>query len=300
MKTKVSAWQIVCRDRTMRMVLWIGIALVAAACVGPFFQNFHPDQITDQQLASPCRLHWMGTDVHGRDLQARLLEGLGISLLVGCIGALVSLVLGVTLGGWAGYAGGRTDNIIMRSVDVLYSLPRLVFVIVFMTALEKPVMDGLTRCHLPTWAPHVRLLLLFFGLGCVEWLTMARIVRGQVLVLRESAFVQAARALGQSPVRIFTRHLLPNLTGIVVVYLTLTIPVVILEESFLSFLGLGVQAPAASLGSLMADGAQALNPIYISWWLLVFPGMTMALLLLTLNFFGDGLRDALDPRKKAL
>ncbi len=295
---KASLLQILWRDSFLRATLIAFFALLIIALFGSFFLEHPQDQNSALQFSPPCSEHWLGTDFHGRDLLARLLSGLRLSLFVGSIGAGVSLVIGVSVGLIAGYFGKKIDLILMRLVDLLYSLPRLVFVIVLISALEKPTAHFLEKIHLSEMLPHVRLLLLFIGLGCVEWLTMARIVRGQVLSLKESTFVLAARALGQSHTQILIRHLLPNLTGIVIVYLTLTIPVVILEESFLSFLGLGVQAPAASLGSLISEGAQYLNPFEIQWWLILFPAGTMALLLLMLNLLGDGLRDAMDPRKK--
>ncbi len=295
---KTALFQLLWRDRFLKVTLIAFIALLIVALFGPFFLSHAQDHNTALQFSPPSPENWLGTDFHGRDLLARLLSGLRLSLFVGSIGAGVSLVIGVTVGLIAGYFGGKIDLLLMRLVDLLYSLPRLVFVIVLISALEKPTAHFLEKMNFSEMLPHIRLLLLFIGLGCVEWLTMARIVRGQVLSLKESTFVQAARALGQSHSQIIIRHLFPNLTGIVIVYLTLTIPVVILEESFLSFLGLGVQAPAASLGSLISEGAQYLNPFEIQWWLVVFPAGTMAILLLMLNLLGDGLRDAMDPRKK--
>ncbi|MES2308905.1 MAG: ABC transporter permease [Verrucomicrobiota bacterium] len=295
---RTSPFKILWRDPFLKIAMFGLLFLLFSALIGPFFASQAHSQNSSLQFSPPTFQNWLGTDFHGRDLLVRLLSGLRLSLFVGAIGAGVSLVIGVTVGLMAGYFGGKTDLALMRLVDLLYSLPRLVFVIVLISALEKPTAHFLEKIHLPEMLPHVRLLLLFIGLGCVEWLTMARIVRGQVLSLKESTFIQAALVLGQSHSKILTRHLLPNLSGIVIVYLTLTIPVVILEESFLSFLGLGVQAPAASLGSLISEGAQYLNPFQIQWWLVIFPAGTMAVLLLLLNLIGDGLRDALDPRKK--
>lgn len=298
MSTSISAFDRARRNPAIRVSAIILAFVVLAAIIGPWITGYSPDQTTADQFMEPNWHHWCGTDFHGRDLLTRLLCGARVSLMVGLVGASVSLVIGVTYGAFSGYIGGRVDNFMMRVVDILYSLPRLIFVVVLMTASEKPMTFWLANHGLSSWVPQTRLLLLFVGLGCVEWLTMARIVRGQVLVLRELTFVQAARALGQSHWGIFIKHLLPNLTGIILVYLTLTIPVVILEESFLSFLGLGVQDPAASWGSLLADGAQLINPIRVFWWLLVFPAGLMSTTLLALNFLGDGLRDALDPRTK--
>lgn len=270
--------------------------VVLASLGGPFLTGYGYEQTSDEQFAPPSARHPFGTDLHGRDVLTRVLYGGRVSLAVGLIGTLVSLVVGVTWGMIAGYRGGRTDMAMMRFVDVLYSLPRLVFVIVLVTALDPPARAVLGGLGLEALAGSTRMLLLFVGLGVVSWLTMARIVRGQVLALKEQAFVLAARALGARGWRILGRHLLPNLWGIVIVYLTLTIPVVILEESLLSFLGLGIQAPQSSWGSLISDGASAINPIRIYWWLLVFPGGVMAATLLALNLLGDQLRDLLDPR----
>jgi oligopeptide transport system permease protein len=226
--------------------------------------------------------HPMGTDNAGRDQFARVLQGGQISLFVGIISTLVSLLIGVSYGAIAGYVGGRVDNLMMRIVDVLYSLPYVILVIVLLSMFRSQTARG-------------QLVLLFVALGSVSWLTMARIVRGQVLSLKNQEFVLAARATGVSTARIIFRHLVPNTLGPVIVYATLTIPQVMLTEAFLSFLGFGVQAPLASWGSLAADGAQN---IAIFPWQLIFPGVTMALTLFSLNFLGDGLRDALDPQMR--
>jgi peptide/nickel transport system permease protein/oligopeptide transport system permease protein len=298
MNARPGLWQILKRDRIALTALGIVLTVVLTAVVGPWLSPYAFDQTSAAQFSSPSWSHWCGTDLFGRDLLTRMLYGARLSLLVAAVGAGVSLVIGVVYGAVSGYAGGRVDNAMMRGVEVLASLPRLIFVIVLIAVLQKHTETFLTGLGLPGWVPQARLLLLFVGLGCVEWLTMARIVRGQVLVLRESQFVQAARALGQSHSRILVLHVLPNITSIVLVYLTLTLPVVMLEESFLSFLGLGVQPPAASWGSLLSSGAQLLNPLKIAWWLLVFPGGLMALTLIALNVLGDALRDALDPRSR--
>ena len=223
----------------------------------------------------PTFSHWFGTDELGRDLFARVLHGGRISMLVGLVGTLVSLLIGVTWGAVAGYVGGRTDDLMMRVVDVLYALPYIFLVILLLVFFSKS------------------LLMLFVALGLVQWLTMARIVRGQVLSLKHQTFVEAARALGASDLAIVFRHIVPNTLGPVIVYTTLTVPAVILQEAFLSFLGLGVQPPNASWGTLVSDGAKllALFP-----WLVLFPGLAMSLTLLAFNFLGDGLRDALDPQ----
>ena len=228
--------------------------------------------------------HPMGTDNAGRDQFARVLQGGQISLFVGIIATLVSLLIGVSYGAIAGYFGGRLDNWMMRIVDVLYSLPYVIVVIVLLSVFRSQT-------------PRGQLILLFIALGAVSWLTMARIVRGQVLSLKNQEFVLAARATGVSSGRIIFRHLVPNTLGPVIVYATLTIPQIMLTEAFLSFLGFGVQAPLASWGSLAADGVQN---IAIFPWQLIFPGVTMALTLFSLNFLGDGLRDALDPQMRTI
>jgi oligopeptide transport system permease protein len=226
--------------------------------------------------------HPMGTDNAGRDILARVLSGGQISLMVALIATLVSLVIGISYGAIAGYVGGRVDDLMMRIVDVLYSLPYVILVIVLLALL-------------PAKTPTGQLAELFFALGAVSWLTMARIVRGQIISLKNQDFVLAARATGVSTPRIIFRHLVPNALGPVIVYATLTIPTVMLSEAFLSFLGLGVRPPRVSWGSLAAEGAQNLA---IYPWQLLFPGVTMALMLFSLNFVGDGLRDALDPQTK--
>jgi ABC-type dipeptide/oligopeptide/nickel transport system permease subunit len=281
------------RNRPALVALWFVAVLVLAAILTPWICAYNPNAVSDAQNQKPGTQHWFGTDVYGRDLLARTLAGARVSLLVGAVGAGVSLIIGVLWGSIAGYAGGRTDEVMMRFVDILYALPSIIFVIVLITSLEdivKKIFGGTAL------GISVRLLFLFVGLGAVSWLTMARIVRGQVLSLRERQFVLASRSLGASHARILFHHILPNTMGVIIVYLTLTVPSVILYESFLSYLGLGIQPPMASWGSLIAEGAQQLNPIRIYWWLLVFPCATLIATLLALNSLGDGLRDAFDPR----
>jgi oligopeptide transport system permease protein len=253
--------------------------LVVAAVVGPHLTAYTYDEINkdDVWLGPLTHGHLIGTDSLGRDLLARLLMGLRVSLAIGLIATFVSLVIGVAWGACAGYVGGRLDEVMMRFVDVLYSLPFIFFVILLMVTFGSNI------------------VLIFVAIGAVEWLTMSRIVRGQTLTLKQKEFVEAARAAGLSQRGIIARHIVPNLLGPVVVYVTLTIPAVILAESFLSFLGLGVQPPMASLGTLIANGAQDME---LAPWLLVFPSLVMVVTLMSFNFIGDGLRDAIDPKDR--
>lgn len=287
------AWRRFTRNRPAIISLVFLSLLALLVILSPWITPYQPDAVSDAQFQPPSRQHWFGTDVHGRDQLARTLGGARISLLVGAVGAGVSLIIGVLWGAVSGYVGGRTDEFMMRFVDILYALPSIIFVIVLITSLEEVVkkIAGATPFGI-----SLRLLFLFVGLGAVSWLTMARIVRGQVLSLRNRQFVMATRSLGGTHRRILFRHILPNTLGIIIVYLTLTVPSVILYESFLSYLGLGIQPPMASWGSLIAEGARQLNPIRIYWWLLLFPCLMLISTLLALNFLGDGLRDAYDPR----
>jgi peptide/nickel transport system permease protein/oligopeptide transport system permease protein len=294
MKTLELFFRVVRRDAVLMVCAAFLIGVVALAVVGLDFTGYRYDQISDASLLPPSRAHWFGTDVNGHDLLTRTLYGARISLFVAATGTLVSLTVGVTYGMISGYAGGRVDNLMMRVVEIIYSLPTLVLVIVLVTSLDGPVAGLLKGAGLTLFPPRLVLIVIFLGL--TEWLTMARIIRGQVLVLKEQAFVQASLALGQSHVRILWQHLFPNLLGIVIVYLTLTIPAIMLDESFMSFLGVGVPAPLASWGTLVSDAAGLINPIRLYWWMLIFPGGLMTFTLLALNFLGDGLRDALDPR----
>jgi peptide/nickel transport system permease protein/oligopeptide transport system permease protein len=293
------AWRRFRRNRvamgSLVFLVWLGLFVV----FWPFLSPFEADAVSDAQFQTPGETHWLGTDVHGRDLLTRLAVGGRISLLVGLVGAAVSLVIGVSWGAVAGYRGGRWDALMMRLVDILYAMPTIVFVIVLVTTLEELLKSWLASVAGSAWAGYSRLLFLFVGLGAVSWLTMARIVRGQVLSLKDRAFVEASRALGASHGRLLWHHILPNTWGTIIAYLTLTIPGIILYESFLSYLGLGIQPPMASWGSLIADGAGQLNPIRVYWWLLVFPSGSLVATLLALNFVGDGLRDALNPRRDA-
>lgn len=253
--------------------------MVVLAVVGPWLVSFPYDKVTktDVWMGPLQGGHVLGTDSLGRDLLARLLAGLGVSLAIGVVATSVSLVIGVIWGATAGYLGGRIDEVMMRIVDTLYSLPFIFFVILLMVTFGRNI------------------FLIFLAIGAVEWLTMSRIVRGQTLSLKSKEFIEAARAAGLSSFQIITRHIVPNLLGPVVVYVTLTIPAVIIAESFLSFLGLGVQPPMASLGTLIAGGAQDME---MAPWLLIFPSATMIITLMAFNFIGDGLRDALDPKDR--
>ncbi len=272
--------------------------VILLAVLGPIVFTTDPHATSPAQFAEPGRAHWFGTDVNGRDTFARVLEGARISLLVGFCGAFISLFIGTTYGLVSGYAGGRTDAIMMRFVEILYAVPRLIILILFTFIFDKHFKTWLAAHGQAELVGYSKIIILIVTLGLIEWLTMARIVRGQVLSLKNQQFVLAARALGQSHVRIIFRHLLPNTAGIVIIYLTLTIPAVILDETFLSFLGLGVNAPQASWGVLLAEGASVVNPVKSYWWLLLFPAVVMSLTLLALNFLGDALRDALDPRSR--
>lgn len=237
---------------------------------------------------------WMGHDDLGRSLLYRLWPGFLVSLVVGSAAALIAVVIGVTWGAVAGLAGGRTDAIMMRIVDVLYSLPYILMVILLKIALTRPLtalLGGRTA--------YADVLILLVAIGGVSWLTMARVVRGQVLSLREQAFVEASRAAGAGKLFILRRHLLPNLVGPVMACATLVVPQAILQEAFLSYLGIGVQQPLPSLGRLAADGVQAVNTFVGYWWLIVFPCGLLVITLLALNFIGDGLRDAFDPKSTA-
>ena len=274
----------------MRLILLSLTLIVLASILGPWLSPYSLSEVSAARLAPPSFSHWLGTDLHGRDLLTRLLYGGRISLLVGLVGATVSLLVGVTYGLISGYLGGRTDNAMMRFVDILYALPRIILVIVLITLFDLKLKHLLDGTILSSLASHARLLLLFVGLGLVEWLTLARIVRAQVLSIKERPFVLSARLIGQTTPTILFRQILPQVLPIVLTYLTLSLPAVILEESFLSFLGLGVQAPLASWGTLLADGAALLNPIQSPWWCVLFPALLLALTLLILNFLGDQLR----------
>lgn len=301
------AWRRFQSHRPAVISAWFLAALLLAIIAWPIFlkcssatfaQAHDPNQLSDAQFFPPSWQHWFGTDLHGRDLFSRVLYGAQISLLVGVFGAGVSLVIGVLWGAIAGYVGGRVDSVLMRIVDVLYSLPSIIFVIVLLTTLGEMLKQSHYVTSSPALAARLRIILLFVGLGAISWLTMARIVRGQVLSLRGRAFVEAGRVVGAGSVRILLRHIIPNIMGIVITYLALTMPSIILYESFLSYLGLGVEPPMASWGTLMAEGVSQINPIRIYWWLIFFPSAVLVTTLMALNFLGDGLRDAWDVKSK--
>jgi len=258
------------------VLLVITLLCVAAPLVTSF--GWEEQRLTEQYLPPGEAGHLLGTDGTGRDLFARLLYGGRISLLVGIAATIVSVVIGVAYGAVSGYAGGRTDAIMMRIVDVLYSLPFLFLVILVMTLFVGP-----------TASAAARIVVLLVVLGAIQWLTMARIVRGQVLSLKTREFVTAARSLGIGPARILFRHIVPNLHAVVIVYATLTVPRVILQEAFLSFLGLGIPEPYPSWGRLAADGVRAITPVATHGWLVLFPSLMICGTLLALNLVGEGL-----------
>ena len=309
--SRPDGWAMLRRNRAAMLSLGTLGLLALAAVVGPMLMPEVLKTTSNSPFLPPrSGEHLLGTDVNGQDLFYRLLSGARVSLGIGVAGAFLSLVIGTLYGMISGYAGGKVDAFMMRATEVLQSIPRILFIMILIAALDDYVKDALDAARL--WAqgaqwtategffrdaiPYSRILVMILSLGIVEWLVMARIVRGQVLVLREMTFVTAARAMGQSPWGVLKKHLLPNLSTIILTYLTLTIPAVILDESMLSFLGLGIEDPAASWGSLLKDGAQVINPLDSQWWLLVFPALCMATSLLALNFLGDGLRDAFDPK----
>lgn len=267
-------------NKAAMTAIFVLLLLVLLAFFGTHLRPYELDEVFWDAFQAPPSLesgHWFGTDANGRDLFVRTLYGMRISLLVGLCATAVSLVIGVAYGAIAGYVGGRVDSFMMRIVDVLYAMPFMFFVILLMVLFGRNI------------------YLMFAAIGAVEWLTMARIVRGQALSLRNREFVQAAEVMGVSSTAIIWRHIVPNTLGTVVVYVTLTIPLAILTESFLSFLGLGVQEPMTSLGVLISEGARQMES---SPWMLVFPAIFLAIMLFCFNFIGDGLRDAFDPKER--
>lgn len=279
-----SLWQDAMRrlaQNKMAMFSIVMLAIIALLCfVGPLLSSQSMTRVYWDRISVPpdfANGHWFGTDGNGRDLFIRVLVGGQMSLMVGVVATLVSLVIGVTYGAVAGYFGGRIDNFMMRIVDILYSVPFIFFVIILFVFFER------------------NFLMIFVAIGAVVWLDMARIVRGQAISLKNKEFVEAARALGVPGWTIVTRHIVPNLLGPVVVFVTLTVPQVILFESFLSFIGLGIQEPMTSWGVLINEGAAGMT---VAPWALIFPAAFLALTLFCFNYLGDGLRDALDPQDR--
>ncbi len=276
-----AAGDVLRKSRRARVIPVSGGALLVIAFIALVLPWISPNSYFatdfDRILEAPglAGMHWFGTDDLGRDLLVRTMMGIRITLTVAVVASIVSLVIGVLYGAVAGYVGGRVDAVMMRFVDTLYAMPFIFFVILLMVVFER------------------NFLLIFVAIGAINWLDMARIVRGQTLSLREREFVQAARVVGVSTPRIILRHIAPNLIGVVIVYVTLTIPQAILVESFLSFLGLGIQEPQTSLGTLVNDG---MNQMESAPWMLLIPGGLLALTLLCFNFLGDGLRDWFDAR----
>lgn len=276
----VSLWQDAWHRLRKNKLAMIGLGilgLMIIACVlAPWLTPYgYEDQNLRLGASPPSGEHWLGTDTFGRDLLTRILYGGQVSLAVGFIATAVALVVGVTYGAVAGYVGGRVDALMMRLVDIFYALPFMIFIILLMVVFGR------------------NLFLLFLAIGAVEWLTMARIVRGQVQSVRQQEYVEAAISLGLSPRAIIFKHVIPNVLGPIIVYATLTIPQVMLLEAFLSFLGLGIQPPMSSWGLLISYGVESMEEYP---WLLIYPGVALSLTLFALNFFGDGLRDALDPK----
>lgn len=270
------AWVRLKKNKLALFGLIVVSFLIIVAIFTPWLAPYgYEEQNLELGATPPSAAHWLGTDLFGRDLLTRLMYGGRISLAVGMIATSVALVIGVAWGTIAGYIGGRTDAIMMRIVDALYALPFIIFIILLMVVFGRS------------------LLLLFVAIGAVEWLTMARIVRGQVLTIRSQEYIEAARAMGLSTPRILWKHVVPNSLGPIIVYATLTVPQVMLLEAFLSFLGLGIQPPQSSWGLLISYGAEVMEDYP---WLLIFPGLALSITLFALNFLGDGLRDALDPK----
>ena len=268
------------RNRAALASMIILLLIGGCALLTPYLRPFALDEVFWDLIDTPPSLangHWFGTDNNGRDLFVRTMYGVRISLMVALCATVVSLVIGVAYGALAGYLGGRIDNLMMRFVDVLYAMPFMFFVILLMVFFGRNI------------------YLMFIAIGAVEWLTMARVVRGQAMSLRQREFIGAAETMGVSTWHIIWRHVVPNTLGTVAIYITLTIPAVILMESFLSYLGLGVQEPLTSLGVLISEGA---GQMQASPWTLLFPGFILATILFCLNFIGDGLRDALDPKDR--
>ena len=271
------AWLRLRKNRMAVFGLFTLVLFIVIAILTPWIAPYsYEAQNLDLGATPPSAEHWLGTDIFGRDLLTQIMYGGRVSLAVGFIATSVALLIGVTWGSIAGYVGGRVDAVMMRLVDILYALPFMIFIVLLMVVFGRNI------------------LLLFLAIGAVEWLTMARIMRGQVQSLRQQEFVEAAISLGLSPATIIRRHVIPNALGPIIVYTTLTIPSVMLLEAFLSFLGLGIHPPQTSWGLLISYGAETMEEFP---WQLIFPGLALTLTLFSLNFLGDGLRDALDVRR---
>ena len=272
----LDAWIKLRKNRMALFGFVVLLILCAVSLLTPWIAPYSYEQ-QDLMLGAtpPSAAHWLGTDIFGRDMLTRIMYGGRVSLMVGFIATAVALVIGILWGSIAGFIGGRVDAVMMRIVDIMYALPFMIFIVLLMVVFGRNI------------------LLLFVAIGAVEWLTMARIVRSQVMALRKQEFVEAAYSMGLSRWAIIRRHIIPNTLGPVIVYTTLTIPSVMLLEAFLSFLGLGIQPPQSSWGLLINYGVETMEEYP---WLLIFPGITLSLTLFALNFLGDGLRDALDPR----
>ena len=272
----LDAWIKLRKNKLATLGFAILLCLIIVSLLTPWIAPYSYDE---QNLmlgaTAPSAAHWLGTDIFGRDMLTRIMYGGRVSLMVGFIATAVALVIGILWGSIAGFVGGRVDAVMMRIVDIMYALPFMIFIVLLMVVFGRNI------------------LLLFVAIGAVEWLTMARIVRGQVMTLRKQEFIEAAYSMGLSRWAIIRRHIIPNTLGPVIVYTTLTIPSVMLLEAFLSFLGLGIQPPQSSWGLLINYGVETMEEYP---WLLIFPGITLSLTLFALNFLGDGLRDALDPR----
>ena len=272
------AWRKLKKNKPAMFGLVVLGVFIVLSILAPWITPYsYSGQNLELGPSSPSALHWLGSDLFGRDLLTRILYGSRISLAVGFIATAVALLIGVSWGALAGYLGGRIDALMMRFVDVLYALPFTIFIILLMVVFGRNI------------------ILLFLAIGAVEWLTMARIVRGQVMIVKQKDFVEAAVSLGLSRFQIIVKHVIPNVMGPVIVYATLTVPNVILLESFLSFLGLGIQPPQSSWGLLISYGVETMEEYP---WLLIFPALVLSLTLFSLNFLGDGLRDALDVRDR--
>jgi len=272
------------------------LVMSLAVVIGPLMFPTSYDLPGAVTYSPPTLAHPCGTDLNGRDLLLRILNGGRISLLVGICGAAISLLIGTTYGLIAGSSRPGIDNSMMRLVDILYSVPRLIFILIFINAFNERLQVAANNHGWEWLVGSSRLVILILSLGVIEWLTMARIVRGQTLTLRERSYVAAARVLGEGYWTILRRHLLPNLAGIVLVYLTLAIPSVIIDEAFLSFLGLGVQAPQSSWGSLLSEGAASINPLRGAWWMLLFPSIALLTTLMALYSVGDSIRRSIGAK----